>query len=205
MRYLAENGYTPIDLYDLSRAIAGQGELPLQPVIISIDDGYRDFYYNAFPILREFGFTATLFVVTEFIDHGNPNYVTWPMVEEMAAAGIRIEPHSKTHPDLRDRTRNFLVYELLGSMESVEARTGYRPRFFAYPGGQYDEEVIEMLQELHFWGAVTTAGGSWHGFENRFEWRRLRVRNTTTLPEFADLVSPGDTRYGKAPGLVPAP
>jgi hypothetical protein len=48
-----------------------------------------------------------------------------------------------------------------------------------------------MLQELDFWGAVTTARGKEHGFDDRYEWARLRVRYTTPLPEFIDLVAPG--------------
>ena len=203
MQYLADNGFTPIDFYALSRAIAGQEELPLKPVIITIDDGYLDAYTEAFPILREFGFTATVFVITEFIDHNYPQYVSWDMVIEMADAGIRIEPHTKTHIDLRERDRATLIYQLLGSLQSVEARIGYRPRFFAYPAGRYDEAVIDIVRELDFWGAVTTQGGKWHGFNNRYEWERLRVRYNTPLAEFIDLVTPGDARYGKAPGMAP--
>jgi peptidoglycan/xylan/chitin deacetylase (PgdA/CDA1 family) len=188
MTYLYENGYTTVDFYDLSRAITNNGELPDKPVIITLDDGYRDNYTNAFPILREFGFTATIFIPTEFIDKGYDAYLTWEMIEEMAAAGIRFEPHSRTHPDLRDRERDFLIWEILGPQQTLGAHLGYTPRYFAYPAGRYDETVIEVLDELQFWGAVTTQGGKWHGFGDRFEWTRLRVHNYTVLPEFIDLV-----------------
>jgi peptidoglycan/xylan/chitin deacetylase (PgdA/CDA1 family) len=190
MTYLAQNGYTPIDFYDLSLAITGHAELPTNPVIITLDDGYRDQYENAFPVLREFGFTATIFIVTEFVDKGYEPYLTWEMVEEMAATGIRFEPHSRTHADLRDRDRDFLVWEILGPQETLAAHLGYQPRYFSYPIGWYDEAVINMLQELDFWGAVTTARGKEHGFVDRYEWARLRVRYTTPLPEFIDLVAP---------------
>jgi peptidoglycan/xylan/chitin deacetylase (PgdA/CDA1 family) len=188
MEYLIANGYTTIDFYDLSLAITGKQPLPPNPVIITIDDGYRDVYENAFPILRELGLTATLFIITEFVDRGYDAYLTWDMIHEMAAAGIRMEPHTKTHVDLRERSRDLLIYQLLGSQQTLAAHIGYTPRYLAYPGGRYDEDVIQVLQELHYWGAVTTMGGRWHGYENRFEWRRMRVRYTTSLAEFADLV-----------------
>ena len=188
LQYLVDNGYEAIDLYDLSLAIVNKRELPPKPVIITLDDGYRDNYENAFPILKEMGLTATFFIPTDFIDKGDPNYMTWEMVEEMAEAGMRPESHSKTHPDLRDQERDFLVWEILGSQETLEAHIGYRPRYFAYPGGRYDEAVIEVLDEIGVWGAVVTAGGKWHGFNDRFEWTRIRIRNTTTLEELADLV-----------------
>jgi peptidoglycan/xylan/chitin deacetylase (PgdA/CDA1 family) len=198
MAYLAENGYTTVDLYDLSRAITNQGELPEKPVIITIDDGYLDAYEIAFPILQEFGHTATVFVITDLVDRGHPAYATWPMLKEMAEAGMRIEPHSKTHINLNGRTRDLLIWEILGSQETVAYHIGYTPRYFAYPGGRYDELTLQIMEELDFWGTVTTMGGRWNGFDNRYEWRRMRVRYTTSLPEFIDLVHPGDTIRGKA-------
>jgi peptidoglycan/xylan/chitin deacetylase (PgdA/CDA1 family) len=192
MTYLAQSGYTPIDFYDLSLAITGHQALPPRPVIITLDDAYRDQYENAFPVLREFGFTATIFVVTEFIDRGFESYVNWDMIAEMAAAGIRFEPHSRTHADLTERDPDFLIWEMLGPQETLAAHLGYTPRYFSYPSGWYDEATIAMLQELDFWGAVTTASGKEHGFTDRYEWTRLRVRNTTPLLEFIDLVSPND-------------
>lgn len=198
MQYLADNGYSPIDFYDLSLAITNKLELPLKPVIITLDDGYVDNYVQAFPILQEFGFTATFFVVTEFIDMNQTGYLTWDMVEEMAAAGMRIESHSRTHPDLRAQPRDYLIWQILGSQETIAAHIGYTPRYFSYPAGQYDDDTVSILQDLDFWGAVTTAGGKWHGFENRYTWTRLRVRNTTPLAEFVDLVEPVDALNGKA-------
>ena len=190
MAYLAQNGYTPIDFYTLSRAITNHQPLPPRPVLLTFDDGYLDNYTNAFPVLQEFGFTATMFVVTEFIDNGYEPYITWAMVEEMAVAGIYFEPHSRTHPDLRQRERDFLIWEILGPQETLAAHIGYTPRYFAYPVGWYDDDVIAMLQELNFWGAVTTFSGKQHGFTDRYEWTRLRIRHNTPLAEFIDLVAP---------------
>jgi peptidoglycan/xylan/chitin deacetylase (PgdA/CDA1 family) len=200
MDFLAENGYETIDLYDLSLAITNKIELPPKPVIITLDDGYRDNYENAFPILQEHGFEATFFIVTEFIDNNLDGYMSWEMVEEMFAAGMRIEPHSKTHPDLSVREREYMIYEILGSMETIAAHTGERPRYFCYPGGRYNETTLEVVEELDFWGAVTTASGDWHGFNERFEWSRVRMRNTTGLSEFIDMVDPGNTFSGKIAG-----
>lgn len=200
MAFLAANGFNSINFEDLSRAIADKQELPLNPVIITIDDGYRDNYTNAFPILQEYGLTATIFLVTDMLDRGHPDYLTWDMVKEMAAAGIQFGPHTKSHPDLRGESRETIIWQILGSRETVAAHVGYLSRYFAYPSGRYDEDTISVLKELDFWGAVTTLGGKWHSFEDRYEWTRMRVRNSTTLPEFADLVDPGGTVGGKLVG-----
>ena len=197
MTYLANNGFESVDLYDLSLAITGKRDLPEKPVIITMDDGYRDNFENAFPILQEFGLSATFFILTQPIDNGNNTYLSWEMVEEMANAGMRIEPHSKTHADLSGKEREDIIYEILGSKETIAAHTDQIPRFFCYPGGRYDDTTIEVVSELDFWGAVTTVGGKWHGYDDRYEWSRLRMRNTTALAEFVDLVDPGETVSGK--------
>lgn len=188
MQYLADNGFTPIDFYTLSRAITNHELLPPQPVILTFDDGYIDNYQIAYPILQAFGFVGTFFIPTEFIDSNRAGYMTWPMIEEMAAAGHRFEPHSRTHPDLRRRDNDYLIWEILGPQETLAAHIGYTPRYFAYPSGRYDDDVLAMLQHLDFWGAVTTAGGDQLGFENRYIWPRLRIRYDTPLGEFADVV-----------------
>lgn len=197
MEYLYHNGYTTIDLYDLSRAIADKQELPAKPIILTFDDGYLDNYENAYPVLQEFGFKGTFFIPTEFIDIGREGYMTWPIIKEMAANGHRFEPHSRTHPDLRSRSHNFLVWEILGPQETLAAHLGYTPRYFAYPSGRYDDKVIQTLRDLHFWGAVTTESGTWHGFEDRYEWTRMRIAYDYSLQDFIDRVELKDTVEGK--------
>jgi peptidoglycan/xylan/chitin deacetylase (PgdA/CDA1 family) len=189
LQYLADNGYTPIDLYDLILAVTRQAALPPKPVILTFDDGYLDHYTNAFPLLREYGFKATFFIITGWVDNGSAAHMNWAMIEEMAAAGMRMESHSKSHPDLTEaEDEEELIWQILGSQETLAAHIGYTPRFFCYPGGRYNDEIIAVLQKLDFWGAVNTASGKLHGHGDRYEWTRLRMRYTTTLPVFADFV-----------------
>ena len=76
MQYLSDNGYntiTPDELYD---SLAGNKELPENPVLITFDDGYEDNYTNAYPILKKYGFKGTIFVISSFLGK-NKNYITW--------------------------------------------------------------------------------------------------------------------------------
>lgn len=125
--------------------------------------------------------------------------MTWAMVEEMARAGHRFESHSRTHPDLTEKDHDDLIWQILGAQETLAAHIGYRPRYFCYPGGDYNAETIQVLRDLDYWGAVTTANGSWHGFDDRFEWRRIRIRNITSIEEFQRLVDLEGTIRGKPP------
>ncbi len=188
MAYLADNGFTPIDLYDLSLAITLKQELPDKPIIITLDDGYIDNYENARLILQSFGFPATFFIPTDFIDRQDYNYMSWEMIMELSFAGFSIEPHSMTHPDLRGRAVSENRHEMRGSRDRIEAYTQQQPRFFAYPSGKYDENSMQAAEDLGFWGAVTTNGGTWHGFNGRYEWTRLRMRPDLSMEEFAEWV-----------------
>lgn len=197
MAYLAENGYTPIDLYQLSAAITAHIDLPEKPFILTFDDGYLDNYENAFPILQEFGFTGTFFVITDLADQGAEGYANWEQLEEMAAAGMRIETHTKSHPDLSTMSRDAVIFQVLGSQETIAAHIGYTPRYLCYPGGSYNEETLQILEELDFWGATTTQGGEWHGFTNRYEWDRQRMRFDTTMDQFRIFMDIRGTVGGK--------
>ncbi|MCB0114547.1 MAG: polysaccharide deacetylase family protein, partial [Caldilineaceae bacterium] len=131
-RLLAE-GYTTIRLDDLLLNLTQGTPLPEKPVIITFDDGYRDNYDNAFPLLKDRDMTAAFFIVTDFIDEERPEYLSWDMVREMYAGGMAIESHGRNHASLAARDDDYLVWQALGSMETIEYELGVRPRFVSYP------------------------------------------------------------------------
>jgi peptidoglycan/xylan/chitin deacetylase (PgdA/CDA1 family) len=185
LAYLQREGYESVSLDDLALHLTVGKPLPSKPIILTFDDGYADAYTRAFRRLKRFGFTATFFLVTAPIDAQNPDFLSWEQVEEMHAAGMRFEPHSYDHPDLRDRGFDFLVYQVLAPKEAIEARTGETPRFFAYPSGRYDQYVIDVLHSAGYWGAVLTEQGATHGTDDLFVLRRIRVRGEDDLETFA--------------------
>lgn len=189
LEYLRDGGYTPVGLEDLYAALQTGAVLPDKPVVLTFDDGYEDNYTNAWPLLREFGFTGTFYVMTSGPDTGNSGYMTPQQLAEMAAGGMQIESHSRDHPDLRGRDGDFLVYQLLGAQESIAVWTGHTPYQFAYPAGVYDEAVLTMLRSLHVQTAVTTQNGVLHTTDAPLELPRLRIRNTTDVPTLAALLA----------------
>jgi peptidoglycan/xylan/chitin deacetylase (PgdA/CDA1 family) len=168
-------GYTPISLYALHNALMRGDPLPAKPVVLTFDDGYIDHYATAFPALRELGFTATFFVPTAFMDEQRPGHLTWEQVREMSAAGMSMEPHTKTHRELDGVTYEVLVYEVLGSIESLGYYTGMTPHMFSYPVGRYDDFTLRVFSEIAIWRAVTTDRGMLHTTDNRLEVSRMRV------------------------------
>ena len=184
LAYLQQDGYESITLNDLALYLSVGKPLPPKPIILTFDDGYADAYTRAFPRLLRFGFTGTFFLVTAPIDAQNPDFLSWDQVQEMHAAGMRFEPHSYDHPDMRNRGFDFVVYQVLAPKEAIEARTGETSRFFAYPSGRYDQYVIDVLRSADYWGAVLTEQGATHGLDDLFELRRVRVRGQDDLDAF---------------------
>ncbi len=186
LAYLRQAGYQTISMKDLTYALSGHTTLPAKPIVISFDDGYRDNYEYAFPLLRKYGYTGIFFLFTQVVDWYHENYVTWEMVQEMHRAGMEFGSHSYRHSDLTDRDVDFLVYEILGSKEAIEERIGEPVRYFSYPSGRYDDLTIRIVASANFWGAVTTQWGADQSYENRFEMPRIRIRGNDTVDHLAE-------------------
>ncbi len=184
LAYLKAEGYTGISLQNLTCYLAGYGQLPPMPIVITFDDGYADNYTNAFPLLKQYGFRATFSVVTDPLDFADPRYMSWDNIIEMHAAGMEIGAHSKRHYDLHSDDIDFLVYEILGSKEAIEARINEPVRVFVYPSGQYSDRTIAIVASANYWVGLTTAYGDEHTYADRYELTRIRIRGSDTPETF---------------------
>jgi peptidoglycan/xylan/chitin deacetylase (PgdA/CDA1 family) len=189
LQYLTDAGYTAITLTDLFLHLNDGYPLPERPVVLTFDDGYRDAYEVVFPLLLEYNFTATFFVLSTPAHYEAEAYLTWAQMKEMAAAGMEIQAHGRDHADLRGRSYDFLVYQILGIQEAITYHIGRPARFFCYPSGRYDDDVIAVLKSAGYWGAVTTEWGQTHTREGLFVMPRIRVRSSTTLALLADYLN----------------
>jgi peptidoglycan/xylan/chitin deacetylase (PgdA/CDA1 family) len=185
LAYLVKEGYTAITLPDLLHHLARGAPLPPKPIVLTFDDGYRDAYTEAFPLLQAHGMHATFFLITRFVDDGDPAYLSWVQVRKMHREGMEFGSHSYTHPDLRNQPVDYLIWQILGSKEAIEQRIREPVRVFSYPSGKYDQQTVEVLRSTHFWCAVTTYQGMEQSSESPFELRRIRVRGNETVDSLA--------------------
>lgn len=168
MEYLAKNGYRVITLAQLAAFLAGNEPLPKRSVVITIDDGYRSTYDVAFPILKRYGFPATVFLYTDFV--GLPDALTWAQMQEMMRSGlVEIQPHSKSHANLTLRLpretdaqyRERLRSEVESPIATIRTRLGAGSQAFAYPYGDVTESVADMLARGNVrLGFTVTPGGN---------------------------------------------
>jgi peptidoglycan/xylan/chitin deacetylase (PgdA/CDA1 family) len=155
LAWLARRGYHSIPLAALSRVFESDGRdqsLGPRPIVITFDDGYEDVYTQAWPVLAEFGFTATVFLVSDAIGRDNAfdaAYVSErvPMlaadqIRALSAAGVSFGSHSRTHPaSLPDLPDDLLLAELQQSRAAIATTTGEDVETFAYPHSRLDGRV----------------------------------------------------------------
>jgi peptidoglycan/xylan/chitin deacetylase (PgdA/CDA1 family) len=189
LQYLHNNDYVSIDLYQLYDSLTADKPLPAKAVVFTFDDGDISQYTCAFPLMKTYGFTGTIFMVTQFTEENRKGYITWDQAMEMARAGWRLELHTKWHPSLCGNSREYQLEQIGGSAEALEKRLGYMPRFFSYPYGEYDATSIEVACEVGLWGAVTTTPGDMDSLLSIYELPRTELFAFTTQKAFRNLVS----------------
>jgi peptidoglycan/xylan/chitin deacetylase (PgdA/CDA1 family) len=165
--YLAGNDYRVVRLRDLEDFLAGKRPLPNRAVVITIDDGYASTYEYAFPLLKQHGFPATVFLYTDFV--GARDALTWRQMSEMVSSGlIDIQAHSKTHANLAyrlpgesyERYRERLDAEARVPRDLLERKLAVKIEAFAYPYGDASEILIERLTKRDYRLAVTVDAGA---------------------------------------------
>jgi|GEM_PF-539989 len=191
LKLLQDNGFTTITLRDVYNYLAIGTPLPDNPIVLTFDDGYIDNYTNAFPILQKYGMIGTFFVLTGPADDGESTYLSWDMIQEMSNAGMDMQLHSRAHLDMRNRSYDWLVFQIIGGRQSIEGHTGKPVIFMAYPSGKYDANVQRFLRDTNFWAAVTTAFGGSHVLPNALNWDRVRISGQLRLQDFARLLGIG--------------
>jgi peptidoglycan/xylan/chitin deacetylase (PgdA/CDA1 family) len=182
MSYLSTNGYTPVTLGTLAAIYANQAQAPTKPVVITFDDGYIDFYANAFPILRKYGFHAVSFIISGFV--GKPAYMSWDNIKELQKSGlVSFEAHTVNHAYLPGLSYAQMVKELQDSKSAIQSQTGVPVNFVAYPSGGTNSYVIKAAQNVGYVGGLSTWFGKAGGINMNMP--RIRVNGGFNLALFA--------------------
>lgn len=188
MAFLSREQFHPITLDELYAYLAEGKPLPLKPVVLTFDDGYRDTYEAAFPILKRYGFASTLFISAEFVGER----LTVAELKEMKAAGMAIMSHSLTHRELAPMTAKEQVQEIISSKQKLDSLLTQDSRYFSYPNGRYSPETLRLLKEQGFKLAVTMEPGWVKPSDDRLTLRRIWVGNSVTLRYFEERVTRSD-------------
>jgi peptidoglycan/xylan/chitin deacetylase (PgdA/CDA1 family) len=170
MTTLAERGYRVLALDEVLRITRGELAAPRRAVALTFDDGYRGWLEHAVPVLERFRFRATFFLVSDRVGgtnawdarHGDPPRLLmgWREAAGLAARGIEIGSHSRTHPFLTRLSERDLEDEIRGSKQTLEDRIGRPVRFFSYPHGLHDARSRRLVAAAGYAGACSTRFGT---------------------------------------------
>ena len=158
LRLLRTYGFQTITPEQLGAFMRGERvAMPAKPILITFDDGYIDNYTQAFPILKEVGYCATIFMVG--INFDRANRLSSLQIREMTASNLSIGAHSMTHPNLTKLSGTELRHEVAGSKQTAERIVRTEVGYFAYPGGFYNLAALEAVEAAGYQGAFSVLPG----------------------------------------------
>jgi len=191
MQYLKANGYRVISLREFVEFTRLGRQIPQRSVVLTFDDGYKSFRQYAYPVLKELGFTATLFVYTDYVGTGR-NALSWQDLREVGAEGFDVQAHSKTHGDLRRvagepdaQYQRRMQAELALPQELFQKNLGRRADIIAYPYGSWDESLIAKAVEYGYASGFSVRRQGNGSFVRLLAGNRSQIYPEMTLDEFA--------------------
>ena len=202
MDWLYNNGYHTVTFNDIRLYWQHVQPLPSKPVVITLDDGYRDLFTTAFPILVAHNFTAVAYIVSGFV--GQRAYVTIDMVKQMDNYGFEIAAHTVNHANLARVGEPMLDFQLVQSKRWLENLVGHPVLDMAYPSGQFNATTILAVANAGYYSATTEYPGVVHAQNDRYSWTRVRVGGGEPMSMFISNLGPTMptvtvTTYVKAP------
>lgn len=200
MSYLYQDGYTAINVTQCANALFhNNSALPKQPVVLTFDDGFADFYTHALPILKRYNFTATLYITTGFIGktstwlqregEATRPMLTWEQITEINQSGIECGAHTHHHPQLDTLPISIARNEIVHSKELLERHLGQDILSFAYPFGYSTAAVRKIVRDTGYTSACVVKHNISSEGTNPFALARLMVLPDTNIHAFAALLS----------------
>lgn len=196
LAYLHDAGFTAVTAGAMAKILAGgAGARPERPVVLTFDDGFRDFYNQALPLLKQYGHTATLFQTTGWVGTklGTRPMLSWAELSEIAEAGIEIGAHSHEHPQLDRLSPAKLSDELDGPKRMLEDKLGLAVSGLAYPFGLWNGKARRAAREAGYTYALAIGNAMAKSGSDPFILPRLTVDHTTTMEQFSAIVNGDDS------------
>jgi peptidoglycan/xylan/chitin deacetylase (PgdA/CDA1 family) len=195
LTYLKEQGFQTITFRDIKKN--GNSINTFKNIILTFDDGYLDNYKILFPLLKEFGFTAVIFLVTRQkqntwgMREGEPplDLMNADQIREMDQYGIEFGGHTQNHSDLLLCNKDQLKEEIYGCKKDIELLLSKDVISFAYPFGGLNHEIKQEVKDAGYSYGISTNTGPYNFSDDLFQIRRIEVSSRTILFSFKRKVS----------------
>ncbi len=166
LTYLQEHDFKVLPLNELLTRLQQGESLPDKTVAITFDDGYKNNYEQAAPILERFNYPYTIFVNPKLIDEGKGYVMGWPQLRELAKKGALIANHSAQHDYLHrklaeettEQWQARIKQDILSSQQRIKEEIGHDYKYLAYPYGEFNNQLQDLVTELGFIGIGQHSG-----------------------------------------------
>lgn len=199
MEYLRKNSYHTISVAQLEQYLSQGKTLPQKSVVLTFDDGYVDNYELALPVLKQYGLTASVFVVAGWVGREcgwrkagqrDTRLMNWDELRQWQNAGMEVGAHTMEHPKLSELSENEIRQELVRSKQLLEDNLQIPITVLCYPYGDFDSRVQEIAQETGFKAALAIHEGVSLSHNDLFALRRVGISSRLGQLEFMLKVSP---------------
>ena len=173
LKAINDNGYTTYFVKEIPEILEGKIKAPAKSVVLTFDDGYEDFYTDAFPLIKKYHVKATIYIIYDFI--GRPNFMNAKELKEVADSGlVEVGSHTLDHAYLKKAKLAYATSQIVNSKKDLENLLGLKVETFAYPFGAFDEQAINILKEASYSAAVSEIYGSVQTPDNLYFLSRIR-------------------------------
>lgn len=187
MKFLKDNGFHPITLQQLYEYMTKGSPVPVNPVVLTFDDGYPDTYSIVTPVMEEYGFPCTVFIPTRDADDGAR--LTWDQITEMQKRGISISSHSYEHIRLAELSPAAIDEQVRKSQEELKKHLGSTNEFFCYPYGRENPVVEEAMKKHGIKLAFTMNPGWAKKGDNPYAVKRIWIGNAVDIENFKQRIT----------------
>jgi peptidoglycan/xylan/chitin deacetylase (PgdA/CDA1 family) len=166
--FFKKNNYEVVRLSKLNEYLQSNKEIPENWVALTIDDAYKSFYEHGLKTFKQYGYPFTLFVYVNATEKRYGDFMTWDHLKEVEKFGGEIALHSFNHPHLPKLSDEEILEDTKKSYDLFEKRMGYKPKYYTYPYGEYDNRVEKLIRSFGFDLIFNQNNGSVrNGYQNR--------------------------------------
>ncbi len=180
--YFKDNGYEVVKLSQIIEKVKNKEEIPDNWVALTIDDSYKSFYKNGLPIFKKYNYPFSLYVYVEATQKGYGDFMTWDELKDASKHG-EIGLHSYSHPHLTKISKQKVFNDTKKSFEVFEEKLGFKPKSYAYPYGEYNEQIKNTLKEFKFDYILNQSIGTINKNSNVYDINRIALVGKVNLEQ----------------------
>lgn len=203
MRWLSAHDYVTVSIDQIAAALRGKGTLPAKPVAITFDDGWRN-QLNALPIMQDYGFTATFYLVANYITPKSNYFFDWGHVETVVNYGHQLGSHSGQHLAETRFSGDALTKDVTAARDVIKQHLGLITTSHAYPYGITNATVMKAVANAGYTAAVGVWGRATQSLGQIYNLHRLDARGGITQANFGNLMQGILTQRNDTPAAVPS-